>query len=433
MKKGLLIVGGLLLSAGAFAQDSNIQRCGTTDYMEYRESIQPGYIQSTADAFEEAKLSQQGNIRGEGDTYRIPVVVHIVYNTENQNLSDEVVFDQIQVLNEDYNRQNADSINLRTDFSPYVGNANIQFELASIDPEGNPTNGITRTETGLETFIDNPLEMLSGGMGQIERVKSTDDGGITPWDQDKYLNIWVCNMEVFGTTFLLGYATPPDNLSNWPEGSVDGMSDGVVLQYQTIGRNNPNPIDGFTIMGRTATHEVGHYLGLRHIWGDGGCTEQDGIDDTPNAADQSQSDCDITKNTCEDDIDGVDLPDMVENYMDYSAETCQNTFTAGQVSLMRGVLENQRWDLVNDNPALALEENKIETVSMFPNPTNSSVTIRTEQGIKRNIVITDLNGKVVRNVVANGTQTVIDIQSLQNGIYQVIIEGIGGASKLVKL
>lgn len=433
MKKVLFIAGGLLLSVGVFAQDISIKKCGTTEYMEYRESIQPGYIQSTNEAFDVAKLSQQGNVRGEGDIYRIPVVVHIVYNQANQNLSDEVIWDQIQVLNEDYNRGNADSINLRADFLPHVGRANIQFELASIDPDGNPTTGITRTETSLTTFIDNPLEMLTGSMAQIERVKSTTDGGISAWDQEKYLNIWVCNMEVFGMTFLLGYATPPDNLPNWPAGSTAGMADGVVLQYQTVGRNNPNPIDGFNVLGRTATHEVGHYLGLRHIWGDGGCTEQDGIDDTPNAADQSESDCDITKNTCVDDIDGVDLPDMVENYMDYSAEDCQNTFTAGQVELMRGVLENQRWELVNNNSALAVEENKIETVTMFPNPAKSNVTIKTEQGIKRNIIITDLNGKVVRNVTTNGMETVIDINTLQIGIYQVIVEGVGGASKLVKM
>src|SRR5690606_22725573 len=163
---------------------------------------------------------------------------------------------------------------------------------------------------------------------------------------------------------------------HWPAGTIDGLSDGVVIQFQCFGSNNPNPLpnpdgsgDILEVLGRTVTHEVGHYLGLRHIWGDGDCTAQDGVDDTPNATGQSDFDCDASKNTCVDNIFGVDLPDMIENYMDYSAEDCQNSFTQGQVDIMHGVLDNERYDLVHGNPASVSTLDEI-SLSIFPNPAN---------------------------------------------------------------
>ena len=127
---------------------------------------------------------------------------------------------------------------MRADFQPHAGDPMIQFRLADFDPQGNPTTGITRTSTTTNTFFN----IQSGGLA--EDVKSTANGGIDPWDQSKYLNIWVCNMEIpiFGSS-ILGYATPPDGLPHWPSGSTNGMSDGVVVQYQVFGRNNPNTID----------------------------------------------------------------------------------------------------------------------------------------------------------------------------------------------
>ena len=316
----------------------------TPEAIQYQESITPGFINQVNKAFETAKAYSQNNPTKSNAIYTIPVVVHVVYNTPQQNLDDSVILNQIQILNDDYQRMNADTVNMRSDFDIVKGSPQIEFVLAQIDPSGSPTTGITRTNTASPSF--GSLAIISGDFTDLEKVKSTVDGGIDPWDQSRYLNIWVCNMSVdfFGTeiTALLGYATPPTGLPNWPPGSTAGMSDGVVIQFQSFGSNNPNILDAgggpIDVRGRTPVHEVGHYLGLRHIWGDGDCAAQDGIDDTPNADAQSNSDCDITKNTCVDNIQGVDLPDMVENYMDYSAETCQNSFTQGQVDLMHGVL-----------------------------------------------------------------------------------------------
>lgn len=433
MKK-IIIATSILIGFGATAQE--VKRCATVEYMNYRESLQPGYIQSTVDAFNNAK---KANSAKSDETYIIPVVVHIVYNSAAQNIPDSVIYNQIQILNEDFNRLNADTINMRADFQPHVGSGNVEFRLASFDPNGNPTSGITRTQTTHSTFMTDIIAMMSGDMSQLERVKSTTNGGINPWNQSRYLNIWICNMAMtlLGSEvpMLMGYATPPDGLSNWPAGSTAGLSDGVVLQYQAVGRNNPNPLviqgQSFVVKGRTATHEVGHYLGLRHIWGDGDCSQDDGIADTPNASAQSDQDCNTTKNTCVDNIGGVDLPDMVENFMDYSAEDCQNSYTKEQINLIRAVLENERWDLINDNSALGIGSKEITKVSLHPNPANSSVTLRSKEQLSGSITILDLNGKVVKQVKANGLETIVDIEELPNGIYQLSVNN--SVMKLVKI
>jgi len=342
-------------------------------------------------------------------------------------LPDSVIFNQIESLNADFRRLNEDADNLRDTFNTVVGDSFISFQLASVDPEGNPTTGITRTNTDVTSFF-------SLDMSPAEGVKSSADGGIDPWDQDRYLNIWVCDMSVFGTVFLLGYATPPDGLPHWPADAVEGLSDGVVMQYEAFGSNNPNPLiaggEEIDVRGRTTTHEVGHYLGLRHIWGDGDCAEEDGVDDTPNAVDQSNQDCDTDKNTCVDAIGELgDLPDMVENYMDYSAETCQNSFTLGQIDIMRGVLEVERFDLVNDNPALSLAENALlnqNNFKLYPNPSNGAVQISFTVNDE---MITD--SRVIE--VLSETGQVFQQISLLAGENQVTIEGLAKGFYLVRI
>lgn len=433
MKKILFFINSLFLFSTLFGQELELEKCATVQYMEYMESMHPGYIQSTKEAFDVAKTSQEGITLRSSQTYTIPVVVHIVYGQgrPEMNLDDNVIFDQIKVLNEDFNRKNADSVNLRSDFFPHVGNANIEFRLADFDPQGNPTTGITRTETTTSTFFEG-LNNFSA----MEAVKSSATGGIDPWDQSKYLNIWVCNLafSLFGVEIpmLMGYATPPGGLSNWPPGSVPNLSDGVVIHYPVFGSNNPNDMMGVVVKGRTTTHEVGHYLGLRHIWGDGPCGEHDGIDDTPDATAETQGCPTNNPNSCVDDIDGLDLPNMFENFMDYSDEDCQNTFTAGQVALMRGVLENQRFELVNNTDALNIKKASENQITMYPNPTYSKVTIKSDENLSGNIRIVDLSGKIVKEMEVNGMEVSIDISSLQSGVYHVYIDGQTGASKLVK-
>lgn len=430
MKKLLVIP--LFVSALAFGQDmSNVERCMSHKAIEYQESITPGFKAHVNEQFEIAKQHQQTKAN-KSQLYTIPVVVHVVYNTPDQNLADSVIHKQIQTLNEDYQRLNADTVNMRADFDIVKGSPNIQFELTQTDPQGQPSTGITRTETSVETFGD--FGLFQNDFTQLEKVKQTAEGGHDPWDQDRYLNIWVCNMEIFNSPMLLGFATPPAGLPNWPPGSVPNISDGVVIQYQAFGANNPNSLDmgqgPIDVLGRTCTHEVGHYLGLRHIWGDGACSAQDGIDDTPNADDQSQFDCDDTKNTCTDTIQNTDLPDMIENYMDYSAETCQNSFTQGQIDLMRGVLENQRYDLVHNNPASVEVEEMIAAI--YPNPASSSINVAVENGVAEQIQIYGTNGRLIKSHTPQGSISTIDVSSLGNGVYLIHITEKNGRRTVKK-
>lgn len=416
----------------ATAQTIEIPRCATPTAIEYQESLTPGYKQLAENSFLEAKNHSQNNESKSTPLYTIPVVVHIVYNTPEQNVPDSVIHNQIQILNEDYGRGNADTVNMRSDFDIVKGNPRIHFQLAQIDPNGFPTTGITRTNTSLNTF--GSLAIILGDMSDLERVKSTANGGIDPWDQSRYLNIWVCNMSVgFGgqeVTALLGYATPPAGLPNWPPGSTGSLSDGVVIQYQAFGSNNPNPLDAgagpIDVRGRTPVHEVGHYLGLRHIWGDGDCNEQDGIDDTPNADAESQQDCDQNKNTCTDNIQGVDLPDMIENYMDYSAETCQNSFTQGQVDLMHGVLELQRYDLVHNNPA-SLNTLTGVNYSVYPNPTEDLINIDGLSNEKVSVI--SLFGQTM---IEEDNTNELNITGLSEGTYLLKISKENGQSELIR-
>ena len=322
-------------------------------------------------------------------TYYIPVVFHIVYNTDNQNLPDSVIHSQINVLNEDYRRLNENASETRDEFLEFAGDANIEFFLADLDPDGNPTNGIIHQYTDSVEFL--MFEDIFGTEITLDQVKSSATGGSDPWDTNQYLNIWVCNigsLDIFGIELgqVFGYAYPPvnideslteladiQNVPDWPTDMLtnDESVQGVVLHYTTVGRNNPSANEDGMIEnneGKTAVHEIGHYLGLRHTWGDAlallgdnGCSVDDGIDDTPNANDQAGYTCDFNKNTCSGDTFGCDendLPDMVENYMDYSPDNCLNMFTKQQINVMRNVLEISRTDLINLLPSL--DTNQIE-------------------------------------------------------------------------
>jgi Pregnancy-associated plasma protein-A len=373
----LLTIAGLTIGWAGTLLGQQPEKCGSHQAILYQERLTPGYMQLVNQQFEDAK--RLASARVTNTVYTIPVVVHIVYNTPAQNLADSVVFNQLATLNEDFQRLNSDTVNMRPVFDMVKGNPHIQFELATVDP-----SGITRTATSQASFGSSSF--FSGDYSDLEKVKSTANGGIDPWDQSRYMNIWVCNMEIFNQPFIQGYATPPLNLPNWQMyyAMNYGISDGVNIQYQYFGSNNPNPIFDLGVpavnKGRILTHEAGHYLGLRHIWGDGDCTQEDGIGDTPNADAANDFGCPFSNNTCVDNILGTDLPDMVENFMDYSDQTCTNSFTQGQVDVMRSVLVNQRADLVSGITAADVSGNvSNDNLVVYPHPFSSSFTVQVEE------------------------------------------------------
>ncbi len=259
-------------------------------------------------------------------TIIIPVVVHVLHRGEaigvGRNISDLQIESQIDVLNEDFRRLNADAVNTPVAFQGVAADANFEFRLACIDPNGNPTNGITRSFAGDDQF--NPLGNINPLDGSFNEqaigIKFTNSGGIDAWPTSRYLNIWVCDM----SGGLIGYGQFPD------EYSVKPNTDGVVMLFNAFGRVG-NLLPGLN-QGRVCVHEIGHWLNLRHIWGDANCGN-DFVDDTPTQGFPNGG-CPVFPHvTCNNGPSG----DMFMNYMDYTDNGCMNIYTTGQSLRMRAV------------------------------------------------------------------------------------------------
>lgn len=345
------------LPSKSFGQDL----CGQNAYLEYLDSLKPGFKAEVENTFFAALRESKVKMKKEQDTvFKINVVFHVVYNTNVQNVNDSFIYSQLKVMNDAFRRTNADTINTRDIFKPFAADAGIEFVMATQDPDGNPTDGIVRKNTSRQTFGS-----LRTNLQASDLVKNGNEGS-APWDTDKYLNIWICDLSANGIDVLLGYAYPPTGASNWAGINlfVDADRQGVVCHYKVVGENNPLSL---AIGSKTMVHEVGHYLGLRHIWGDGGCNVDDFMDDTPRARSASDG-CNKGVNTCAE-LVGEQFPDMLENYMDYSTGICQNMFTNEQVAQMRANLHLFRSGIYEEQvktpptPPISLAQSGI-----YPNP-----------------------------------------------------------------
>ncbi len=273
--------------------------------------------------------------------YVIPLVFHVIYNVANENIHDSLLQSQVAVLNRDFNRLNADTVKTRSFFKSRSGSARIQFEFASIDPSGKATSGIIRKASSVLTFGSN-----RGNINDLMKESAT--GGNDPWDPEKYVNIWVCDLSVNNQDILFGYAYPPYGHPSWSSNSwVADPRQGVVLHYKIVGEKNPRATGAMASsnMGRVAVHELGHYFGLRHTWADDQnlmdkCSLDDYIDDTPLQGIGAAFACNLGSNTCIESSN--DLPDMIENYMDYASHSCQNIFTKRQIQMMRNSISDYR-------------------------------------------------------------------------------------------
>ncbi|TND07594.1 MAG: hypothetical protein FD123_3146 [Bacteroidetes bacterium] len=347
----------------------------------------------------------------------IPTVVHVLYKNATQNISDQQVYSQIASLNADYRRLNADTVNTLPVFDTLAADIEIEFCLATVDPQGNPTNGITRTSTA-----GGQLFGYFSPLGEDAKFDST--GGKTAWPTDKYLNLWVC--ELFPG--LLGYAQFPGDAAS---------TDGVVITYTAFG--TLGTVTAPSTRGRTASHEVGHWMGLFHIWGDDSdCTTgSDSIADTPNASSQSQSDCQLSLNSCsnEDPWWGViDPPDNVQNYMDYSNDSCMNMFTLGQKARMHSFLygDPRRAALFTSNggcnPVLVKNNTFDNYFSVYPNPSDGimNVSYFGTFSPEMHVTLFDNMGRQVRAWAAQEYIYTLDMGGLPSGIYFLRFQGEGG-------
>jgi len=310
MRYNLIVVNSIiaLLLFAMFSASAQKRKCATMEVLENKLRETPGMQNRMNDInqFTEQMIqarkrrSNQVDSLQRADIITIPVVVHVIYQSTEQNISDAQVISQIEVLNKDFRRTNSDANNTW----PQAADTGIEFCLATIDPDGNASDGINRK------FFDR------ASWGSNDAMKFSSQGGVNAWPVDQYLNIWVCNIG----GGILGYAQFPGD---------EASTDGVVISPQffgTTGTASP-PFN----LGRTTTHEVGHWLNLRHIWGDGNCSRDDFISDTP-TSDNPNYGCATGHVSC-------GTVDMVQNYMDYSDDACMNLFTEGQKDRMLALFE----------------------------------------------------------------------------------------------
>ncbi len=251
--------------------------------------------------------SKQGKTKiNECYEYVIPVVFHILHNNGPENISDEIIKNQIRRLNLDFNKRNNDTVDIVSEFKSIAGNTEVEFRLAKIDPNGNPTNGIVRYVT---TDTYDPEAFV-----QIGRQ----------WPREKYMNIYVMSNVGEG---VAGYTFLPIWVDGWPEG------DAIFMKYSYVSGDS-----------RVLTHEVGHWLNLNHCWGPSNepglasnCSADDGVFDTPNTV--GWQICNINGSSCGSPIDNV------QNYMEYTF--CNNMFTNGQVARMHNTLNSSISDRNN--------------------------------------------------------------------------------------
>lgn len=392
MRNLLMTLAILATSLCQFISMAQVKRCGTMEVYNTHLGQNP-YIAEVKEQMEmaAAEWRKNGLFKSNGSpVLTIPVVFHIIYNADSlqQNIPDSVIFSQIDVLNESFRRLNPDTDDVRPVFDSLAADVGIEFCLATTDPDGNPTTGITRTPTTVASF-----EFL---YNQQDDMKFTATGGHDAWPKDSYLNIWTCYMTIFNSPGVLGYSHFP-----W---DTAASKDGVVLLYNTVGRGS-KVFDMDPGEGKTATHEVGHWLGLFHIWGNesfsSSCDSSDYVDDTPNQNGQSNFDCNKTINSCSNEDafwTGQNPPDMVENYMDYSNDTCMCMYSTAQKGRMLSFLNTSRAGLFTSNGcAGASSVNKKRLAGMnfdfFPNPSAGKITITSSGEDEFNVEVYNLTGQ----------------------------------------
>ena len=417
MKKylGILLV---FISTFGFAQE----RCGFSIGNKIKQVNNPNWIKQQAKFEYQLKLLENRvegqNLRVTEKIYRIPVVVHVVHNNasnfiggaNNTNISDEQIKSQLKVLNEDY-RKKVGTNGFNT--NPVGTDMEIEFELAQKDPKGNVTNGITRTYVSRQNFdLQYENQVLAN---------------IIHWDFEKYLNIWV----VKSKNGTIGYSEFPydsDLIGLESDASlVAGQSlfDGVIINYTNFGTCCGNLSSNYNL-GRTVTHEVGHWLGLLHPNGDLNCGD-DFCDDTPQIEKLNNGNtCNLLTSNC----GGVVRTNMIENYMDYSPDRCMNIFTNDQKSRSRLALS---LSLKRKKLLLSLEtleETEKLTVSIEPNPTKSIANLRVLFQGEKNIIISvfDMRGIYVYEDIYDSQKSSlfnIKTENLLTGTY--IIRVVAGS------
>jgi hypothetical protein len=407
---------GLLMTA-FFGQGFAQQSCSSFAYQQDQFLADPSLKTKTTaieDFIKRQLATTTSTLQQRGShtfTITIPVVVHILYHNDDENVSDQFVTKQLKALNECFRRLNADSVNTPDRFKELAADCEIEFKLAVSDPKKKATTGIIRKYTNTSRWMSD------------DNMKFSAQGGDDAWDSNSYLNIWVCNL-----SYVLGYATFPGG---------DAAKDGVVINYGAFKWN------------RTSVHETGHWLGLHHIWGDADCGD-DFVADTPKQSTMTPGCPSGIRLSCNNGPNG----DMYMNYMDVTNDACTNLFTEGQKERMRtlfqiggarnGLLSSHGFDApvtTSETPSTGEEPSKTTTggPAIYPNPASKEVTLDLSNDtgwVGNTITVTNLQGQALVRVVLTTKLTKLDVSSLKPGLYFIIAKKEDGATikqKLVKI
>ncbi|MDZ4840139.1 MAG: M43 family zinc metalloprotease [Bacteroidota bacterium] len=401
-----------LFSLASIGQSFQVIPC-ITDEIENRQEAKFPEIRVRKIALE-AELLRTGNQRsnnGVNDVLIIPVVIHIMHNNGPERLSDLQIKAVMSGLNNAFRKRNKDSTLIRNPFKSLITDTRIEFQLASTDPNGNCTSGITRTITTNTVDAD-------------DNIKSE-----IIWDSKKYLNIWVVRnigFDVAGGFTVAGY-------SNFPWSAVSNPNnDGIVMDYRYM-----------TSLDKTLAHEVGHYFGLFHTFQDGCSSNQslqgDRVTDTPPVSSPSYNVSSIS-NTCKTDF--PDVIDMYENYMDYNDRKL--LFTLGQVNRMHFYLNNTRKSLISEanqsftlfnscaTNSIAKTGSNLVSASIYPNPIDELINIKISSAVagQVSLITSEMTGKVLSVQKVNlaksesvYTYSKADLGILASGLYIITITG----------
>ncbi len=335
----------------------------------------------------------------------LPVVVHILWHRPEENIPDEQVLSQLDALNLDFQALNGDLANVPSIFQDRIASVDFHFCLATVDPTGAPTSGITRT------YTDNSI-----GIGGTPNIHYDGLGGKDAWDPNRYINIWVARFAggVGGTAAFPGQAVPAE--------------DGIEVdfrQFGTVGTEPPYHL------GRTLTHEMGHFFNLHHLWGpafDSCCEEDDFVSDTPVSCDSYLGTCPVPTlpSSCSE-------PDMYMNFMNFTDDACMALFTPGQRDRMWAALQQARPGLAASDACLPVRVEEApgtapaDLPALRQNPVRSRLVLAGLRPAPDQFVTVRLlhagGWEIVRYFLPLHEEIQLDVSDLSAGMYWLTVTG----------